>query len=227
MTEFRSNKIKAGKQIGMNKKQQFLNVTYEILNEEGVAGVSIRRLAKEVGCTSTVIYRYFDNVEHLIIMASVRYLERYIADFKRYTKEIRNPLELNLTLWERFDTYALEKVDVFEMLFFGKYKESLVDIIYEYYELFSEKFENMDGLLVSVVFNGNIRERDYIMYRRAASMGYIELDAAEKLSYMDAYMFHGLLMEYKFCKLEKEEIEMNAKKFTDIIRSVVEKFRIR
>ena len=36
-----------------------------------------------------------------------------------------------------------------------------------------------------------------------------------------------LLMEYKFCKLEKEEIEMNAKKFTDIIRSVVEKFRIR
>lgn len=126
LTEFRSNKIKAGKQIGMNKKQQFLNVTYEILNEEGVAGVSIRRLAKEVGCTSTVIYRYFDNVEHLIIMASVRYLERYIADFKRYTKEIRNPLELNLTLWERFVTYALEKVDVFEMLFSESTRKALL-----------------------------------------------------------------------------------------------------
>lgn len=211
----------------MNKKQQFLNATYEILNKEGVLGVSIRRLAKEVGCTSTVIYRYFDNVEHLITMASVRYLEGYIADFKRYTKEIRDPLELNLMLWERFVSYALENVDVFEMLFFGTYKESLVDIIYEYYELFSEKFENMDGLIVSVVFNGNLRERDYIMYRRAASMGYMELDAAEKLSYMDVYMFHGLLMEYKFQKLGKEEIETNAKKFTDIIRTVVEKFRIR
>ena len=211
----------------MNKKQQFLNVTYDILNTEGVLGVSIRRLAKEVGCTSTVIYRYFDNVEHLITMASVRYLEGYIADFKRYTKEIRDPLELNLMLWERFVFYALENVDVFEMLFFGKYKESLVDIIYEYYELFSEKFENMDGLLVSVVFNGNLRERAYIMYRRAASMGYIALDTAEKLSYMDVYMFHGLLMEYKFQKLGKEEIETNAKKFTDIIRAVVEKFRVR
>ena len=91
----------------INKKQQFINCAYEILQTEGIAHLSIRRLAKEMGCTSTVLYSYFDNVEHLITIASVRYLEGYIADFKRITNENRDPLELNIKLWERFSTYAL------------------------------------------------------------------------------------------------------------------------
>ncbi|MDY2627899.1 MAG: TetR/AcrR family transcriptional regulator [Lachnospiraceae bacterium] len=211
----------------INKKQQFINCAYEILQTEGIAHLSIRRLAKEMGCTSTVLYSYFDNVEHLITIASVRYLEGYIADFKRITNENRDPLELNIKLWERFSTYALENVDIFEMLFFGKYKENLVDIIYEYYEIFSQEFEDMDGLIVSVMFNGDLRERDYIMYRRAASMGYIDLKMAATLAQMDEYMFHGMLMKFKNRKLMPEEIQEKSKEFTDIIRMVIEKVRLK
>lgn len=210
-----------------NKKQQFINCAYEILQTEGISHLSIRRLAKEIGCTSTVLYSYFDNIEHLITIASVRYLEGYIADFKRITNEIRDPLELNIELWERFVTYALENVDIFELLFFGKYKENLVDIIYEYYEIFSQEFEDMDGLIVSVMFNGDIRERDYIMYRRAASLGYLDLHMATILAQMDEYMFHGMLMEYKNQKLQPEEIRQKATEFTDIIRMVIGKVRLK
>lgn len=218
---------KSGINMKINKKQQFINCAYEILQTEGVSQLSIRRLAKEMGCTSTVLYTYFDSVEHLITLTSVRYLEGYIADFKRITNEVHDPLELNIKLWERFTTYALEHVDVFELLFFGKYKESLVDIIYEYYEIFSQEFEDLDGLIVSVMFNGDLRERDYIMYRRAASMGYIDLQMASTLAQMDEYMFHGLLMDYKNQKLKQEEIQEKSTEFTNIIRMVVEKFRLK
>lgn len=218
---------KAAPDMRIQKKQQFINCTCEILQTEGLDGLSIRHLAKKIGCTSTTLYTYFDNVEHLITMASVRYLKGYISDFKRINNEKHDPLELNLLLWERFVTYALENVEIFELLFFGKYSDELVDIVYEYYEMFPDEFEELDGLIVSVMFNGDLRERDYIMFRRAASMGYLEQQSALMLAQMDEYLFHGLLMEHKNSKLTPQEIEYKTTEFLNIIRSIIGKFRLK
>ena len=218
---------KAAPDMRIQKKQQFINCAYEILQTEGIDHLSIRRLAKEMGCTSTTLYTYFDNVEHLITMASIRYLKGYMADFKRINSEKHDPLELNILLWERFVTYALENVDIFEMLFFGKYSDELVDIVYEYYEMFPDEFEELDGLIVSVMFNGDLRERDYIMFRRAASMGYLDQQSAAMLAQMDEFLFHGLLMKYKNLELSAEEIESKTAEFINIIRKVIEKFRLK
>lgn len=208
-----------------NLKKEFLNLTFDILQTEGVSGVSIRRLAKEAGCTSTAIYNHFDNLEHLICVASVQLLDRYLIDFKKCTAEIHNALELNLALWNKIARYALENPDVFELLFFGQYKNNLVDIFYEYYEVFPEKFQEMDGFIVSVVFNGNLFERDVMLYKRAANQGYLPTEIIPSLAKMDVYMLHGWLLEFKGKKLTPDEIEQEASAFMNIIRSILQKYR--
>lgn len=210
-----------------NKKKQFIDITYDLLKKEGISGISIRRVASEVGCTSTVIYNHFENLEHLITVSAVRYLEDYLKEFKKITAEMLDPIEHNLRLWEAFAYYALHNVDIFEMLFFGKYSENLVELIYEYYELYSESYIGMDGLVVSVCFNGNLHDRDYIMYRRAASMGYLDSKHAEMLSDMEVYMFHGILMQYKGKILSEEEIQKILDQFIKTLRTIVDKFRLK
>ena len=62
----------------IRRKQKFIKVTSEILQEEGREGVNIRRVASEAGCTSAVLYKHFDNLEHLIMLASIQFLEPYM-----------------------------------------------------------------------------------------------------------------------------------------------------
>ena len=93
--------------------------------------------------------------------------------------------------------------------------------------MFPDEFEELDGLIVSVMINGDLRERDYNMFRRAASMGYLDQQSAAKLAQMDEFLFHGLLLKYKNLKLSAEEIESKTAEFINIIRKVIEKFRLK
>ena len=45
--------------MSLEKKRTFIEKAYDILINEGPEGIKIRRLAKELNCTSTVIYRHF------------------------------------------------------------------------------------------------------------------------------------------------------------------------
>lgn len=97
--------------MSLEKKRTFIEKAYEILVNEGPEGIKIRRLAKELNCTSTVIYRYFDNLEHLTALASIRLLRDYISDFRSLVGNpqiLSDPYGLNVKMWECLAGYAFE-----------------------------------------------------------------------------------------------------------------------
>lgn len=51
---------------GTPLKDRILHEARRVLEDEGVAALSTRRLAKAVGCTATALYLYFDNKEALL-----------------------------------------------------------------------------------------------------------------------------------------------------------------
>lgn len=209
-----------GKSMSANKKRELVQKAYQILTQEGIEEIKIRRLAKELGCTSTVVYKHFQDLEQLIIFASVRFLEGYIKDFKRILKENLNPVELNRSLWECFAGYAFRAVPIFENLFFGKYKESLGDVIFEYYQLFPDEMKDFDGYSVSVLYNDNLLERDFVLLRRGASMGFLTLENARILSELDCYLFHGMLMAHREDYKEEGKAEEAVAKFMKMLRDI-------
>lgn len=187
--------------MSLEKKRLFVETTYNILNEEGPEGIKIRRLAKELGCTSTVIYRYFDNLDHLIALASIRFLDEYITDFRNLVSDpeiLTDPYALNLRMWDCLGHHAFKNIPIYENLFFGQYQHSLGEVIFEYYQLFlDDSKQDFDGYSVSILFNDDLFQRDYVLLRRAASMGTITIQEAESLSQMETYIFHGILLKYK------------------------------
>lgn len=208
-------------------KKQYIDCVYKILETEGLQAVSIRRIAKEVGCNSATLYRYFNDVEQLICLTSIRYLDPYLEDIREASKTIRNPIELNQRLWTRLAVYAFHRPTVFEMLFFGQYKENLMDFMYEYYDIYTDGFQDLDGFSITFLFNGSIFERNYMFYRRAVGMGYLTQEAAKLISDVEVYMFHGMLLECKETQYSTAEIEQKVALFRAHMDEIIGKFRLK
>lgn len=209
-------------------KKELVQVTYDILKSEGIENIKIRKIAAEAGCTSTVIYKHFEDLDHLLTFASVRFLKDYLNCFERIIVDPSvDILTKNIELWGYFAEYAFRDLEIFELLFWGSYKENLGDMIFEYYQLFRDEMMDFDGLSASVLFNDDLREREFIMQRRAAAEGCLPSQDIAMLSDLVSNLFHGTLLEYKDKYKEPGMPEEGAAKFMNMLTSLMDHYRLK
>ena len=53
---------------------RFINAAAEIMEEEGVESLTLRKVSGRAGYNSATLYNYFNDLEHLVACASVRWL---------------------------------------------------------------------------------------------------------------------------------------------------------
>lgn len=181
----------------MSKKIELVLKTYELLKTTKPSDLKIRTIAASCNCTSTVIYKHFENLDHLVCFACVRFLEDYIIEFQKIIDENSDYLEMLVAMWKAFAKYGFANIDVFQELFWGKFKANLGDTIFEYYQMFPDNWKNLDGLFTTVFFNNELKERNYTILHRATMAGYFSIDDDRMLSDIECNLFHGLLLEYR------------------------------
>lgn len=62
-------------------KQQILLAAFEMAKEEGFSGITVRKLAQKIGCSTQPIYQEFRDMEELrtsVIQEACVYMENYI-----------------------------------------------------------------------------------------------------------------------------------------------------
>lgn len=213
--------------MAANKKKELIQKTYEILKTDGPQNTKIRTIASAANCTSTTIYKHFEDLDRLILFASIKFLEDYIVELHNIISKNMDALHMGIMMWKVFAKYAFQNIEVFELLFWGKYKNHLGDTIFEYYQLFPEEWKNLDGLFTSVFFNDDIRERNSIMLHRAAATGYFSYDDAKLISDLECFLFHGLLQEYKDKYRDPEKAKEGVNYFMEMLNSLIERYRIK
>ena len=85
--------IKSSHFKGLTKKD-YIRKTQEIIQREGREAASIRRIARELGCSSTCLYHYFENQEELFYYAELNQLSGYIRRLNEAQKKWKNIWEL-------------------------------------------------------------------------------------------------------------------------------------
>ena len=199
-------------------KREYVEATYDILRESGIDGFTIRKVAERVGCSSAALYKHFSNADHLLALASVRYLRRYAEDIAAISKGEDDYLKVNLLLWERFAFYSFENLPIFENLFFGENNVKIQEIILEYYSIFPEELAHLGSYFTMVMQSNNLRERDFIMLKRAADQGSITLESADYLSKTDVYIFRGMLALYRYRWGEPGMAQKATDEYMELIR---------
>ena len=215
------------KTTSSNKKTELILQTYEMLKTTSPEDIKIRGIAAACNCTSTVIYKHFDDLDHLLRFSAVRFLENYIIDIQKDIDEASDSLDMLISMWNTFSHYAFENVEVFELLFFGRFKERLGDTIYEYYQLFPDQWKNMDGLFTSVFFNNDLKERNYMILHRATVNGYFSYANDRLLNDIMCDSFYGLLLEYKEKFRIPGESEKGSARYKEILMSLIEHYRVK
>ena len=211
--------------MASNKKKELIIQTFHLLKTSSPDQVSIRGIAAASGCTSATIYRHFDDLEHLVTLACVRCMEDFIIEATTLIQEVTDALEIRNQMWKLFATYAFKNVDIFEHLFWGPANSKLGDYIFEYYQLFPDKWINLNALFTTVFFNSNLEERNRIVTRQLASNGYIHFDEINLFSDTECYIFHGLLMEYKDKYRIPGKAQEGVDKFMSILDSLIAHYR--
>jgi hypothetical protein len=181
---------------GYETKKRFIILTYEKLLENHASLLTVRNLAHGQGYSASSVYKHFKSLEYLLVVASIRFLDKYMYEFGKLMDSDEDLLKMYIDGWKIFNRYAFERPDIYYRLFWGQYNKEFTIAIQEYFELFpfsgSEKYP---AYFYSIMFDDSIQERDFLMLHRASSSKLLSEENARLLSRINPLIVKGMLAE--------------------------------
>ncbi|MEG1140405.1 MAG: TetR/AcrR family transcriptional regulator [Lachnospiraceae bacterium] len=176
-------------------RKDYVEKAHDIIVNEGIEAISIRRIAKEMNCSSTSLYHYFSNLEELLVFAQLGFLTDYIENLQRHEKIWENVWDVYIGIWECFALQAFTTPAAFNTIFFGTQSKELPSLLMEYFEMYPEAIHTVSHHLQMMLQEGNFAKRDYYMAVKCAEEGVISMENAKKMNRLCVYCFKGMLKE--------------------------------
>ena len=185
----------------------FLQATRDIINREGVDGVSIRKVAGLAGFNSATIYLYFKDADELITMASMGYLEEYCRVVAELPEDTSSPMDIYVHTWQTFCRYAFRQPQVYYRLFYHPHSHPLDETVEQYYQLFPELLKNTSGTIRQMLHAGSLSRRNMQVLNPLAQSGLIPENKVDLVNDLTLCYFRKLLEE----QMENNTPEMAAR----------------
>lgn len=194
----------------------FIEATQKLLHADGLAQITIRRIAAEAGYNSATIYNYFQDLEHLILFGSVCYLRDYLVSLFRAIKPEMSSIDRFRTIYRCFNELAFRNPEIFHNMFFGRHSHMLEDVLRVYYtQLFPNELDGIPESIRRMMFAGTMRERDSVTMCEMVKEGFV---APEKVdATLDLIVATHQNFIYQACvEGEQLDIESHKKQFESL-----------
>lgn len=191
----------------------FIVATREVILIDGIEKVTVRRIAEITGCNSAKLYFYFKDLDQLITMACLGYLEKYSQTIVKDLEELNDNYEIFLHTWEVFSTFAFNNPSVYNQIFFKRHEVTLNEMIEEYYRLFPQQFEKISEPVKKMLFGGSLVDRNRAILMPLVEEGTIKPDNLELINELMFHYFHGLLIDRVRSEGGMLDMERNKKRF--------------
>lgn len=205
--------------IKINIMNKFIDAAFTIIESEGVENVTIRKVAVIAGYNSSTLYNYFEDLDHLILFACIRYLGDYTRALKDYVRKATNSLERYLMIWECFCKYSFERPKIYNLIFFSEHSSTLNNIISEYYNIFHEELEDSPQQIKSMLTGNDIYSRTLFQFGNSAEEGYFREEDIPEINEITILIYQSILTNLlrKNPPYSKEEALEKAMKYFDKI----------
>ena len=202
----------------------FINAADELIEEEGIKNITLRKVANKAGYNSATIYNYFENFDHLIFYAAMRYIKDYALALPGYLKDTQNAMDRFLKVWECFCNYSYIRPEIYYAIFFPNLDKDMEHYVIEYYKLFPEELGNQSEGVSTMLLKHNIAERGMTTVRQCIEEGFIRKEDAEQFNDITLLIYEGMLMRIIRNKISYEDAIKNTMEY---IKSIVEQFLIK
>ncbi|WMJ76831.1 MULTISPECIES: TetR/AcrR family transcriptional regulator [unclassified Sedimentibacter] len=183
----------------------FIDATDEIIKNEGIEYVTIRKVASNAGYNSATIYNYFKNLDHLILFSSLKYLNDYTAALPKYLMNAHNSAERFLKVWECFCYFSFKNPEIYHSIFFARLNDDHKEVVKEYYNLFPDDLGiHSEDATTEMLLKYNIYERDMILVSECVKEGLIRAEDMESMNEMATMIYEGILLKVLNGKIDPE-----------------------
>ena len=200
----------------------FIEATQDLILNEGIENLSIKKIADTAGYNTATIYNYFEDLEELILYSSIDYLKIYLKDLRNKINSDMKAIEMYKTIYKVFVHHSFEKPEIFHTLFFGKYSYKLEKIIKKYYEIFPDDITGQTDLTKSILIEANIHNRDIPVMKQMIKEGSILEEEAPYI--MEAIVrIHQSYLENILQQREEFSLEEHKNKFFNIFNFLLKR----
>ncbi|WHY01783.1 TetR/AcrR family transcriptional regulator [Neobacillus sp. DY30] len=182
------------KEIQMSRMwTYFVDATAEIIEEEGIDKITIRKVAERAGYNSATIYNYFSELSHLVFFASMKFLKTYTEEVAIYMEKGNTPIEKYLLAWQCFCKHSFKAPQIFHAIFIMDLGEHPEDLLEEYYKLYPNDLINIPEELKPILFERNMDKRGLGLLQAAASEGQIKVENIDGINELTNLIWQGML----------------------------------
>lgn len=191
----------------------FIDAADKIIEEEGIGKITTRKVADYAGYNSATLYNYFENLDHLVFFAAMRYIKDYALALPDYIKGSRNALDKFLKIWECFCYYSYKNPEIYYAIFFAKLDNDLEEYITDYYKLFPEELGNPQEGLSTMLLKHNIYERGETSLDDCVKEGYIRQEDKSELNEFTFLIYESILSRIIRSRMDYNEAIENTMKY--------------
>ncbi|WP_070000827.1 TetR/AcrR family transcriptional regulator [Cellulosilyticum sp. I15G10I2] len=106
-------------------KEEMIEKGLTLINDEGIKGFSLRKVAAMCGVSHTAPYKHFKNKEELMEVISERVLQSFSECLKQAIEEGKNKKTSMAEVGKAYVKFMLEHKEYFKFIFFSDYKVSV------------------------------------------------------------------------------------------------------
>ncbi|KXB44425.1 TetR/AcrR family transcriptional regulator [Finegoldia magna] len=173
----------------------FVDATIEIIEKEGYEAVTIRKVADIAGYNSATLYNYFDNLEHLLFFASMRYLQDYIDQLPIYIKNANNSRDVYLLVWQCYVDCAFRNPKIYYAIFFSNLKKDLEQYVEQYYSYFPLDVKKYPKIIREMLLSNSISKRSKILIQQCVQENIVDKSRAEIIDNLVICVFESMLLK--------------------------------
>lgn len=207
---------------GLTKKD-YIQKTREIIDKEGVGAVSIRRIAKEMGCSSASLYRHFENLTELLYLAEIHTLTGYINRLNEAEKGWTNIWDYYVGIWDCYSREAFRHPVAYNLLFLQFENDKLNVSFKEYYKMFPEELKDTNQFFMEMIETTDFMGRDFEICKKCIAEGVLDYEDAVRLNRQACLLYEGYFKYIVDHNIPEEKIDEYVGLFVDDLDWIIMK----
>lgn len=192
-------------------RSYFVEATKEIIQKEGVDGVTLRKVAKGAGYNGATLYNYFRNVDHVISLALHEHMGHYVDTILKTLKGSETPFELYMLNWYIYAEKSFKLPKEYYYLFYKHPNINLSEVYNEFFQNHPDIFEKLPASFQEMAREKNQYSRDLAFLTTIYS--HFDRKVLARISEMNILIHKSMLFD--LCENEKPITKDISNRYTE------------
>jgi AcrR family transcriptional regulator len=173
----------------------FIDATVDVIEQEGIENVTIRKVADIAGFTSSTVYNYFKELSHLIFFASMRFMKGYIEELPDYMERGSNAVETWMYSWACFCKHSFRHPKTYSAVFLNNLGTSPDQLLAHYYEIYEQDLLGLPEEIKSYLLEHDLTKRSSQFLQQAVAEGFFQPKDVDMLAESTMLIWKGMMTD--------------------------------